>query len=91
MATQANGTNGAGQSLFAGNLWDGWMKRNLAMSQEISGFVLERLNEGMGAWARLAECKDPIQLLECQRQLAQKAIEDFAAEGQKISQMMTAA
>ena len=91
MTTETKGPNGAAQPLFAaGNLWNGWMKRGLAISQELSGFVMERVNEDVAAWAELAECKNPLQLMERQQQLVQKAIADYAAEGQKITQMMMA-
>lgn len=91
-APQAAKTNGAeAPALMTANLWNEWMRQALALSQEVSSFVMARASEDIGTWARLASCKDPAQFLECQQQFVQKAAGDYFAEGQKIASMVAAA
>ena len=74
---------------MASSVWDEAMTRTIALSQEISSFVMARVSEDVGAWTRLASCKDAAQLMDCQQQYARKAAEDYAAEGQKLCRMLT--
>lgn len=95
MATQKTATakaNGPEAAIrAAGGVWNDWMQQTLAISQEVSSFVMARASEDLGALTQLAGCKDPVQFFTCQQQHAQKAAEDYIAEGQKLGRMIVAA
>lgn len=66
-----------------------WLQTMFELSQEITRFAQDRLQEDMTAWATLASCHDPQEAVECQRQFSAKAAAQYSEEIGKLSQMMT--
>lgn len=81
---------GWGPLLFEGpqHAWARWLHGLFAVSQEITQFTQERLQEDMAGWAALATCHNPEEAIACQQRFAKKATTQYAEEINKLSQMM---
>ena len=65
-----------------------WMRALLALTQEITQFTHNRLEEDAAAWSALSACRSPEEAMECQRRIAAKATAQYYDEIEKLSQMM---
>jgi hypothetical protein len=65
------------------------MQAVITLSQEIARFTQGRVQEDMATWWALASCRSPEEAANCHQRFATKAIEDYAEESTKLSQLMT--
>jgi Phasin protein len=65
-----------------------WVQDAMALSQEISRFIQERLQEDVAASVALTTCRSATDVMGCQRRFATKAAEQYSVEINKLSQMM---
>jgi len=65
-----------------------WTRSLSALTQEMTQFIEARLQEDVGAWFGLANCRNLNDLVECQRRFAEKAAADYLDEYRKLSQIM---
>jgi hypothetical protein len=65
-----------------------WIQDAIDLSQEISHFIRERLQEDIAASVALGACRSAEDLIDCQRRFANKAAEQYSEEIGKLSQMM---
>lgn len=64
-----------------------WVHGVSAVTEEMTQFVQGRVQEDMGVWMRLAACRDPNEVLECQRHFMEKATHDYFQEAGKLSRL----
>jgi len=68
-------------------LFEAWTKGTGAFASEICEFARTRLREDISTWTRLMGCKEPRELLECQRQFAEGATKAYLDEAGKLSRL----
>lgn len=92
----ANGGAANGSALYYAAFFENsqhayvlWLESMFALSQEITRFVLARMQEEATASFALAACRNAQQAFELQRRFATKAVEQYSEEVGKVSQMMT--
>jgi len=66
-----------------------WIDNLFRLSEGLSQFALHRIHQDFAAWAKLATCRDPKELMGCQRVVAEKATARFADDFTKVLQMIT--
>ncbi len=66
---------------------DYWTRSLAVFSAEMGQFMQARMQEDLGAWTKLASCKDASQAFEYQRQFMQKAASDYLNEMSKIARL----
>jgi hypothetical protein len=64
-----------------------WLEDTKTLSSEMSDLARSRMRFAMDAWAELAACRNPEQLVECYEHLIAKTAEQFAAETTKLQQL----
>ncbi len=69
------------------NAFERWAHGVSALTGEVTHFVQARMQEDMSAWAKLANCRDPNEIFECQRHYAEKAAADYFDEAGKLSRL----
>lgn len=68
--------------------FESWAHGMSKLSNEMAQFMLTRLREESAMWEKLAACRDPADLIECQSQFAAKTGTDYAEAAQKLSRLM---
>jgi hypothetical protein len=64
-----------------------WLEDTRTLTAEMSELAKGRVRFAMDAWAELAACRNPEQLIECYQHLMTKAAEQFASEATKLQQL----
>ncbi|THH36024.1 phasin family protein [Aliishimia ponticola] len=77
----------AAMALFNPALATAWVE----MMTESARFVSDRLQQDMETQRALLNCKTPAELLQVQTEFYQNAMEQYAAEANKLMEMMTQA
>jgi hypothetical protein len=65
-----------------------WLEDMGRVQQESIEFVRARLARDAEAAARLAACKTPTEMLECQLSFTKDAVEDYVRQGQRITSLL---
>lgn len=73
---------------FNRNAFETWANNMSKLSQEMAQFMQSRLKEEGAMWEKLAACRDPAELLQCQSEFAAKTGTDYAEAAQKLSRLM---
>jgi phasin family protein len=73
---------------FNRNAFQAWAENMSQLSQEMAQFMQSRLKEEAAMWQKLASCRDPAELLQCQSEFAAKTGTDYADAAQKLSRLM---
>ncbi|HWE75156.1 MAG TPA: phasin family protein [Stellaceae bacterium] len=73
---------------FNRNAFEAWAHNMSKLSQEMAQFMQSRLKEEGAMWEKLAACRDPAELLQCQSEFAAKTGTDYAEAAQKLSRLM---
>lgn len=55
------------------------------LSQEITTFLQHRFQADMDAWKALTACRDPNEMLECQRNFAEMATKQYLEEAKNLT------
>jgi hypothetical protein len=64
-----------------------WARGISAFADEVGRFTQTRLHEDGEVWQMLATCRNPMEVLECQRQYAEKTAGQYLEEANKITQL----
>jgi hypothetical protein len=64
-----------------------WLHVLRSLTDQVSGLAATRLRLTMEAYAALAACRSPEELIDCNRRLASKMTEHCSEEIAKLSQM----
>lgn len=70
------------------NAFKTWAHGMSKLSEEMAKFMQMRLQEEAAMWEKLASCRDPVDLIECQSQFAAKTGTDYTEAAQKLSHLM---
>ena len=70
------------------NQYTTWLGELGRVQQESIEFMRARLTRDMEAAARLAACKTPTEMFECQLTFTKDAVEDYVRQGQKITSLL---
>src|ERR1700751_3889983 len=70
------------------NAFESWARSMSKLSQEMAQFMQSRLKEEAAMWEKLAACRDPSELMQCQGEFAAKTGTDYAEAAQKLSRLM---
>ncbi|HVA16035.1 MAG TPA: phasin family protein [Stellaceae bacterium] len=73
---------------FNRNAFEAWAHNMSKLSQEMAQFMQSRLREEATMWEKLASCRDPSDVVQCQSEFASKTGTDYAAAAQKLSRLM---
>jgi phasin family protein len=65
-----------------------WIEGMLALSQELTRFTQDRLQEDLAAWQSFVSARSPDEAMKCQGRFAAKATEQYAEEIDKLSHMI---
>jgi hypothetical protein len=72
---------------------ENWTQSSIRMtelSQELIAFWQTRFQADMDGWKALASCHNPGELIECQRQFAEKATAQYCDEASKLTSRLVA-
>jgi hypothetical protein len=64
---------------------NGMMKGANDLSQEIITFLQRRFQADMDVWKMLTSCRNPNEMLECQRDFAETATKEYLEEAKKLT------
>jgi hypothetical protein len=64
---------------------NGMMKGANDLSHEIITFLQRRFQADMDAWKALTACRNPSDMLECQRDFAEMATKEYLEEAKKLT------
>jgi hypothetical protein len=67
------------------------MKGPVELAQEMMRFSQARLQANVDAWKAAIACRSPDELAECQKAYAKRATDEYLAEANRLSAMMTEA
>jgi len=73
---------------FFENVYDRWIANLFELSDGLSRFAKDRIQRDMSAWVKLVSCRDPKDLLACQKDLAEEMTTRFADDVLAISNMI---
>jgi len=73
---------------FLENVYERWVENVFKLSGEISQFAQNCIHRDVAAWAQIAACRDPKELIECERAIATDAMNSFAEDVIRISQLI---
>jgi hypothetical protein len=65
-----------------------WAQGMSKLSQEMAQLMQARLQQEAEMWGKLAACRDPADLVQCQSEFATKIGTDYAEAAQKLSRLM---
>jgi len=65
-----------------------WAQGMSKLSQEMAQFMQLRLQKEAAMWEKLAACRDPADIVQCQSEFASKIGTDYAEAAQKLSRLM---
>ena len=73
---------------FFENLYDRWIDNLFELSDGLSRFAQSRIHRDIAAWAKLASCRDPKELADCQKYIGEEMTTRFADDVLTVSQMI---
>lgn len=73
---------------FFENVYDRWIDNLFELSDGLSRFAKNRLHRDISSWARLVACRDPKDIVECQKHIAEEMTSRFADDVLTVSQMI---
>jgi len=71
-----------------GDFYAQWFHGAMKVSQELTEMAQTRLKDEMAAWAKIANCRDPREFVEYQRNRAQEVTAQAAQDVAKVSRMI---
>lgn len=73
---------------FNRGAFENWARNMSKLSQEVAQLMQARLKEESVMWDKLAACRDPSQVVQCQSEFAAKTGSDYVEAAQKLSRLM---